>query len=80
MKQSIEAVFDNGRFTPLNNPNLPFAQGQHVRLTVEADLQSSDDLLELAAKVYEGLSDEQVSEIEGIALDRKDFFGERTAL
>lgn len=80
MKQSIEAIFDNGQFTPLNNPSLPFVQGQHVRLTIEANLQASDDLLELAAKVYEGLSDEQVNEIEGIALDRKDFFGETNAL
>jgi predicted DNA-binding antitoxin AbrB/MazE fold protein len=80
MKQFIEAIFDNGKFTPLNNSSLSFAQGQHVRLIVEDDLQSSDDLLELAAKVYEGLSDEQVSEIEDIALDRKDFFERKTAL
>jgi len=33
--------------------------------------------LDLAAQVYEGLSESQIEEIERIALDRSDFFGER---
>lgn len=38
-------------------------------------LQKTEDLLELAAKVYQGLSDEQINEIEQIALNRRSFFG-----
>ncbi len=34
--------------------------------------------MELAEKIYEGLSDEDIGEIERIALDRSNFFGERT--
>ena len=37
-----------------------------------------DALLKLAEKIYEGLSEEDIDEIERIALDRSNFFGERT--
>ena len=35
MKETIEAVFENGSFKPLDNPDLPFSHGQRVRLVVE---------------------------------------------
>lgn len=35
-------------------------------------------MLKLAEKVYEGLSEDDIDEIERIALDRSNFFGERT--
>ncbi len=77
MKQTVDAVYEEGVFKPLKSPKLP--EGQHVRLEIETPpAKSSDDLLELAAKVYEGLSDEQIDEIEKIALDRRNFFGDRT--
>ena len=34
-------------------------------------------MLELAGKIYEGLSEEDVEEIERIALNRTNFFGDR---
>ena len=77
MKQAVNAVYENGVFKPLKSPSLP--DGQLVRLEIDTTPEpSSDDLLELAAKVYEGLSDQQIAEIEKIALDRRDFFGDRT--
>ena len=77
MKQAVNAVYENGVFKPLKSPGL--SNGQLVRLEIETALEtSSDDLLELAAKVYEGLSDQQITEVEKIALDRRDFFGDRT--
>jgi len=66
MKQTIDAVFENGSFKPLHSQALPFAQGQHVRLIVEAPTESSGDLLELATHVYDGLSDQEIDEIEQI--------------
>jgi predicted DNA-binding antitoxin AbrB/MazE fold protein len=80
MKQTIDAVFDNGSFRPVNNHALPFSQGQRVKLIVEAPSDSQEDLIELAAQVFEGLPDKEVDEIEQIALDRRDFFPNRTAL
>ena len=77
MKQAVDAVYENGVFRPLKSPEL--SEGQHVRLEIEASPEERlDDLLELAARVYEGLSDDQIDAIEEIVLDRQDFFGGRT--
>lgn len=74
MKQTIEAIYENGVFRPLKSPKL--SEGQPVRLTVETNAELiPEDMLKLAARVYEGLSAEQVDEIEQIALNRRDFFG-----
>jgi predicted DNA-binding antitoxin AbrB/MazE fold protein len=80
MKQTIDAVFDNGSFRPVNRRALPFSQGQRVRLIVETPSPTQEDLIELATQVFDGLSDDEVDEIEQIALDRSDFFPNRTAL
>jgi predicted DNA-binding antitoxin AbrB/MazE fold protein len=80
MKQTLDAVFDNGSFRPLSNHSLPFSQGQRVKLIVETPSESQEDLIELATQVFEGLSNEEADEIEQIALDRSDFFPSRTAL
>lgn len=68
MKQTIDAVFENGSFRPVDNPALPFSQGQRVRLIVEDPRESQEDLIELATQVFDGLSDKEVDEIEQIAL------------
>jgi len=77
VKQSISAVYENGVFRPLERPRLP--DGQQVQLTVEMPIEAAgEDLLELAASVYEGLTNEVVTAVEEIALDRRGFFGDRT--
>jgi predicted DNA-binding antitoxin AbrB/MazE fold protein len=72
MTQICEAVYENGIFRPVAPvaPNL--TEGQHVRLVVETDMP--DDILRLAAEVYDGLSEQEVNDIEQIALDRSAFF------
>lgn len=78
MKQTLDAIYENGVFRPLESPKI--SEGQKVKLTVETTLVSSpDDMLELAAQVYQGLSAEQIDEIEKIALARCDFFGVQSA-
>ncbi len=73
MSETVEAIYENGVFKPLRFPNV--SEGQHVRLTVETALETApDELLELAAQVYQGLSEKQIQEIEAIALSRADFF------
>jgi len=76
MEQAIEAVFENGNFRVIDPSPLHLSEGQKVRLLVEEQKRSADDILALAAKVYEGLSEDDIDEIERIALDRQDFFGE----
>ena len=36
---------------------------------------NSNEIMKLAEKIYEGLSEEDIEEIEKIALDRSNFFG-----
>ena len=43
--------------------------------TVEKSPLTADEILALATQVYEGLSEEEIDEIERIILDRRDFFG-----
>ncbi len=76
MKETIEAIYEKGVFRPLKIPDI--SEGLKVRLEVEALAESSvEDLLELAAKVYSNLSNEQIDAIEQIAFDRGELFGKR---
>lgn len=77
MQQTVEAVYENGGFRLIDPVDLRILEGQRVRLTVEPPAASEKNPLELAAQVYEGLSESEIDEIERIALDRGDFFGER---
>ena len=72
MSQLLEAVFEHGVFRLLQPIAEPISEGRHVRLKVETE-PASEDLLELAGQVYDGLSVQQMNEIEQIALDRRSF-------
>lgn len=39
---------------------------------------NQNKITELAEKIYEGLSEQEIDEMEKIILDRSNFFGERT--
>lgn len=73
---TIEAIYESGVFKPLTAPGL--YEGQSVRLVIKvSERDSADEILELAGQVYEGLSYEDVDEIEKMALNRKGFFREK---
>jgi predicted DNA-binding antitoxin AbrB/MazE fold protein len=73
VKATVEAIFENGVFKPVQRPEIP--EGERVQLTVETTERSAgEDPLELAARVYRGLRPEEIDEIERIALDRSQFF------
>lgn len=78
MTQTLEAVFENGKFRLLEKPAVPLRDGQRVRLTVETEA-TPGDVLALAEQVYAGLSDGEVDGVERIALDRSSFFSDRKA-
>ena len=75
--QTIEAVYQNGMFKPLKPMSEEIEEGETVEIIIKEKRLSPDEMLELAGKVYEGLSEEDVNEIERIALDRSNFFGGR---
>ncbi len=72
MEQVLEAIYSNGVFTPLEQPDLP--ENQRVTLTVS--VPTADELDEALAawqQVYAGLSEAEIADIEHIALDRTSF-------
>jgi predicted DNA-binding antitoxin AbrB/MazE fold protein len=77
-KQTLDAVYEHGVFRVIDPQEIEIPEGQRVRLVVEpAAKLSPDEMLELAFEVYDGLSPEEIQEIERIALDRSNFFGDR---
>jgi len=76
MEQAVEAIFENGTFKVLDLSALHLSEGQKVKLRVEEPSLTPSEMFALAARIYEGLSDQEIEEIERIALDRRDFFGE----
>lgn len=75
MTQTIEAIYQNGMFKPLNPISESITEGEKVKLIVEVEEVNS--IMQLAENFYEGLSEEDIDEIEKIALDRSNFFGDR---
>ncbi len=72
MTQRVEAIYEDGVLKPLQPVQLP--EHQRVLLAIRPLPQlSPDEILELAQQVYAGLSEEEIAEIEAIALDRSNF-------
>lgn len=65
MIQTIEAIYQNGMFRPFN----PVSE-----ITIKDKRMSPEEILELASHIYEGLSQQDIDDIEKIALDRSNFF------
>jgi predicted DNA-binding antitoxin AbrB/MazE fold protein len=74
--ETLDAIFENGIFRLVRPPSIPLRDGQRVRLVVETD-ESPDAILTLAANVYTGLSPQDITEVEQIATQRRDFFGDQ---
>ena len=69
MEQELEAIYSNGVFTPLESPGLP--DNQCVRLTISVPTPEEPDVSLLAwQRVYAGLSEADITEVEHIALNR----------
>ena len=75
MTQTIEAIYQNGIFKPLQPVSEEIKEGKKVRMTLESD--DLNPIMKLAENFYEGLSEEDIDEIEKIALDRSNFWGDR---
>lgn len=76
MENQVDAIYENGAFRPVGNTKLDYPEGTRVILSVTELEPSSTALtvLDLAAGVYKGLSQDEIEEIERLALDRQNFF------
>lgn len=80
MSPDLNAIYEGGAFWPLSGQDVTLPEGEIVKLTVQPSTTiSSANVLSLAAQVYEGLSSEDVADVERIALDRSNFFSPRSA-
>ena len=72
MERTLEAVYRNGVLRPLEPLDLP--EDQHVTITIHWPIpEDPDEALQAWEQVYAGHSDEEISEVERIALDRSRF-------
>ena len=79
-QQMLMAIYEHGTLKPLHPEDLDLAEGQQVRIIVEAVQPSNEeDLLEAMFHFFDDLPQEEVQEIQKIILDRRDFFGEKSA-
>ena len=72
MDRILEAIYENGVLKPLESLKIP--EHQKVTITIQLPPQENPDQeLESWHRVYAGLSDQEIGEIESIALDRSHF-------
>jgi len=75
MTKVLEAIYEGGVLRPLGDLGL----AEHQRVLVEVRLPAEadpDSQLAEWHRVYEGLSDAEIAEVEAVALDRSRFFRE----
>ena len=77
MTQTIEAIYQNGMFRPLSSLDRELEEGEKVVINVKSYSENAKTIIKLAENFYEGLSEDEIDEIEKIALDRSNFFGDR---
>ena len=71
MPKTVEAIFERGVLIPTSPLNI--SEHKKVTLTIEDETVESADILSLSAMVYNGLSPEDIEEIEKLSLDRSGF-------
>lgn len=72
MDRILEAIYENGVLRPLESLKIP--EHQKVTITIQLPpVENPVQELESWHQVYAGLSDQEIGEIESIALDRGHF-------
>ena len=72
MARVVDAIYENGMLKLLETLDLP--EHQRVRITIhEPIVESLDEMLEAWHQVYEGCAEEEIAQIEAIAMDRSRF-------
>ena len=72
MRQTIKARYRDGVLQPLEP--LALADDAEVQVTVDTEMAvSGEEILRRAERVYQGLTAEDIAQVEAIALDRQHF-------
>lgn len=79
MQMVIEAIYEDGVLKPVEPLDLP--EHSRVWIIVESEEKAkrrAEEILTLARKSCEGLSEKDLAAIESARLNEKSFFGNRT--
>ncbi|KKO20909.1 MAG: hypothetical protein DCC43_14315 [Candidatus Brocadia sp.] len=71
MVKSVEAIFENGVFKPLEKMDLE--EHKKVTIIVTNEPEEIFDTLFLVSMVYDGFSAQEIEDIEKVATDRSRF-------
>lgn len=77
MTQKIEAIYQNGMFKPITPVSDEISEGEEVIIDIKSKEESANEIMKLAENFYEGMSEEDINEVEKVMLDRSNFFGVR---
>lgn len=71
MPKTIEAIFEGGVLKPMSPLNI--SEHKRATLIIEDEPEEPSDILSLVSMVYNGLSPEDIGDIEKVALNRSHF-------
>ena len=75
MEYTLEAIYEGGVFKPMKSLKIP--DHQRVTITVHHPrVENPNGKIESWQQVYAGLSDQDIVEIESLALDRSHFLAQ----
>ncbi|HNP80208.1 MAG TPA: antitoxin family protein [Nitrospira sp.] len=78
MRQTIKARYHDGVLQPLEP--LALTDDAEVQVTVDTEMAvNAEEILRRAALVYQGLTADDIAQVETIALNRQQFFREPAA-
>jgi len=81
MTQVVSAIYEGGVLKPLDPVDLKEHDKVYLTIEVEEERKKNvEEILELAAKCFEGLSEEEISIIESARLNKTLFFPDRIDL
>lgn len=72
MNQTIEAIYDNGVFKPVNPDSVEIENGEKVVIVVKSEDKERELNMSLTEKYFKGLSEEDIEKVITHALENSD--------
>ena len=70
MNQTIEAIYENGVFKPINEISLEIKEGEKVKIVVKTEEHFEETGISLTEKYFKGLSEDDIDKVITHALDQ----------
>lgn len=70
MNQTIEAIYENGVFRPLEEISIELKEGEKVKLNIKTADHIEENGLDLTEKYFKGLSEDDIDKVITHAIDQ----------